>query len=759
MTDTTDNLVSRPLALMHQITALLDELATTPMTACSDTEVIEAAKLSEQIAMRTHFQGDQAILEISDRGVHRKVGKVSLSNFLNYDLRIAQPTMRIAHMKATARFHGLTGQPEEPKYPTLSAAYEKGLIGHTHLSAALEALDNIPNAVPHDKKAAAEATLGEKATEHIPADITKMGARILAHLDPDGQLVEEKERQQRRNLWINQSRVDGMAKLNGHLPPITRALWDTMLDAWAKPGMNNLGDAESPTGAIGDADPDQLAAAVKRDDRSQAQRNHDAMHVLLVSAMKEGVLGKTHRGLPVALIIKTFLQDLLAGAGYATTASGSTIPIPDLLSALGDIKDPNDLQQFLAVFSDAIDLPLYLGRSRRLASTEQRIASFSRTGGEVCSFPGCGQPASHSEMHHAKEDWANGGKTDITDLAPACGPHNRMVGPNPGQYTTGIYENGPLAGRCWWQLNAAPGMPANPKIVNDHPDITALYEQKLDQIREQIHGDHSDDTSGTATDRGAGATEPDATDVVDVEVVDAETADVEADAADADADAGGQAESVDADATIDDDVPAESDVDSDYAHEDAAPTVKAETPSDRGVSSDHQAPTADSSTIDNADRIDQDDDHDADICNQPGPAVDEYDSGADQSDPVEPRPSDQRDGPDATGDEHPDNPGVTNTGKIDLVIFDGDGVPITDDPDDPATAAGLERASRTRINVSDTATEGRARERLIRLGGIRASRVDVERELEELAAIGMNPRNSRIERVLAARLHHRLDTS
>jgi hypothetical protein len=600
---------------------------------------------------------------------------------------------------------------------------------------------------------------GEKATEHIPADITKMGARILAHLDPDGQLVEEKERQQRRNLWINQSRVDGMAKLNGHLPPITRALWDTMLDAWAKPGMNNLHDPESPTGAIGDADPDILAAAVKRDDRSQAQRNHDAMQVLLVSAMKEGVLGKTHRGLPVALIIKTFLQDLLAGAGYATTASGSTIPIPDLLSALGDIKDPNDLQQFLAVFSDAIDLPLYLGRSRRLASTEQRIASFSRTGGEVCSFPGCGQPASHSEMHHAKEDWANGGKTDITDLAPACGPHNRMVGPNPGQYTTGIYEDGPLAGRCWWQLNAAPGMPDNPKIVNDHPDITALYEQKLDQIRDQLHRDHT--TSGTDSDTGA--TEPDLeavdAEAVDAEAVDAETADIEADAADGDVN--GEAESVDSDATAGDlDDSASSDADSESDHEDAAPTVGAETLSDRGLSKDHPAPTADSTTVDSIDIEDSiDQDHESGVADQPEPAVDEYDSGAAHSDPVEPRPPDQRDGPDAAGDKHPDKPGVTDTGEIDLVIFDGDGVPITDDPDDPATAAGLDRASRTRIRVRDTTTGDQARERRIRDGGIRTSDADRERELEELAAIGMNPRNSRIERVLAARLHYRLDTS
>ncbi|MEP9391558.1 HNH endonuclease signature motif containing protein [Gordonia sp. VNK1] len=406
---------------------------------------------------------------------------------------------------------------------------------------------------------------------------------------------------------------------------------------------------------------------------------------------------------------------------------------------MGDIKDPNDLQQFLAVFSDAIDLPLYLGRARRLASTEQRIASFSRTGGEVCSFPGCGQPASHSEMHHAKEDWADGGKTDITDLAPACGPHNRMVGPNPGQYTTGIYEDGPLAGRCWWQLNAAPGMPENPKIVNDHPDITALYEQKLDQIRDQIHSDHN----GTDTGSGAGATEPADTDVVDADVVDAEavdaeTADIEAEAADGEA--RGEAED-----------------DTRHDHEGAAPTVEAETPCDRGVSSDHPAPAVDSSNI--VDSIDEGDDRKSGVAEQPEPGVDEFDSGAAHSDPVEPQPPDQRDGPDAVGGEHPDEPGVTGTGEIDLVIFDGDGVPITDDPDDPDTVAGLDRASRTRIRVRDTATESQARERRIRDGGFRTSDADRERELEELAAIGMNPRNSRIERVLAARLHYRLDTS
>ncbi|MGV9670968.1 hypothetical protein ACWDPV_10270 [Gordonia sp. NPDC003504] len=120
---------------------------------------------------------------------------------------------------------------------------------------------------------------------------------------------------------------------------------------------------------------------------------------------------------------------------------------------------------------------------------------------------------------------------------------------------------------------------------------------------------------------------------------------------------------------------------------------------------------------------------------------------------------DQRDRPDAIGDEHSGESGVIDTGEIDLVIFDGDGVAIADDPDDPATTAGLERASRTRIRVRDTTTEGQQRERRIRDGGIRTTTcANREREPEELAAIGMNPRNSGVERVLAARLHHRLDT-
>jgi hypothetical protein len=38
-------------------------------------------------------------------------------------------------------------------------------------------------------------------------------------------------------------------------------------------------------------------------------------------------------------------------------------------------------------------------------------------------------PAYGSQVHHAAKDWADDGQTNIDELGLACGPDNRMVGP------------------------------------------------------------------------------------------------------------------------------------------------------------------------------------------------------------------------------------------------------------------------------------------------------------------------------------------
>ncbi|MCV7228354.1 hypothetical protein H7J73_20280, partial [Mycolicibacterium komossense] len=68
---------------------------------------------------------------------------------------------------------------------------------------------------------------------------------------------------------------------------------------------------------------------------------------------------------------------------------------------------------------------LDLGRSKRIASADQRIVLHAKDRG--CTFPGCTVPGFLTEVHHAECDWADDGHTNINDLTLACGPHNRLV--------------------------------------------------------------------------------------------------------------------------------------------------------------------------------------------------------------------------------------------------------------------------------------------------------------------------------------------
>ncbi|WP_168705742.1 DUF222 domain-containing protein, partial [Gordonia paraffinivorans] len=80
------------------------------------------------------------------------------------------------------------------------------------------------------------------------------------------------------------------SKLTATLTPELRARLATFLDVWARPGMNNPNDPDSPTGSIQDADPERLEAA-QRDPRTPAQLNHDALNALLQAVFDDGLLG------------------------------------------------------------------------------------------------------------------------------------------------------------------------------------------------------------------------------------------------------------------------------------------------------------------------------------------------------------------------------------------------------------------------------------------------------------------------------------
>ena len=166
-------------------------------------------------------------------------------------------------------------------------------------------------------------------------------------------------------------------------------------------------------------------AAAARDIRTQRERQHDALKLALRQTLASGTLG-THRGLPVTAIVTMTLKDLEAGRGYAMTATGSRVSIRDA------IRMASHAHHYLTLFDDH-GRALYLGRSKRIASADQRIVLIARDRG--CSFPSCTRPATWSQAHHVT-DWIDGGTTDIDSLTFGCDMHHALVGTGPGKWAT-----------------------------------------------------------------------------------------------------------------------------------------------------------------------------------------------------------------------------------------------------------------------------------------------------------------------------------
>ncbi|MHC9297546.1 DUF222 domain-containing protein, partial [Mycobacterium sp. LTG2003] len=139
-------------------------------------------------------------------------------------------------------------------------------------------------------------------------------------------------------------------------------------------------------------------------------------------------------------------------------------PIPDV------IRLAAHAWHYLAVFDDATLVPLYFGRTKRIATPAQRLVLFARDRG--CTRPGCTAGGYRCQAHHAHQDWTVGGQTNIDELALACGPDNRLVAT--GKWTTTMRN-----GRCQW---TPPPLldTGQPRINTYHHPQTYLIESDED---------------------------------------------------------------------------------------------------------------------------------------------------------------------------------------------------------------------------------------------------------------------------------------
>ncbi|MFD4181469.1 DUF222 domain-containing protein [Rhodococcus sp. NPDC058514] len=414
------------------------------MTGLADGELTDTLQRLERSIRKASAVGHKLIVETAERSLPGKLGHKTVNKLLIGVLRIsaADAAARVTAAKSLGTWHALSGQPLPADLPETAAAQRDGEIGPDHATAIRKVIRKIPHTVSDTDVAVAEEILGELARSATPEDVENAGLDLLAHLNPDGNLTDAKDRKRRRGVKIGRQDTDLMSPIAGELDPKTRALLDPILAKWARPGMNNPDDPESPTGDAEhpNVDRDALVAAAARDTRTTAQRNHDAFTAMFTALLESGTLG-SHRGLPVTTIITMTVSQLEQATGVVTTASGGIVPIKDALT-LAEKSHP------VLVLFDHNGRPLHFGRTKRLAQAAQRLSLIAAEGG--CTGPGCAAPATMTAGHH-RRDYSKGGKTDIDELTLACDCCHAMVKDGPGGWMTRTAPDGTeYAGRTEW---------------------------------------------------------------------------------------------------------------------------------------------------------------------------------------------------------------------------------------------------------------------------------------------------------------------
>ncbi|RMB78494.1 HNH endonuclease [Rhodococcus sp. SBT000017] len=376
-----------------------------------------------------------------------------------------------------------SGEVLPPLLPHTAAALRAGLLDAKHVQMIREFFRHLPRDVDPQTRELAEQQLVGFASTRRPDDFAPLVANLDSILNPDGDYDEDgkpPKPPKRRDafFYLGEQGADGMSEGEFCVDPELRAYLEALFSKAAKPGMYNPADGKpivdddetdgtttpqpDPTGRDAGAsdeglwggsgcdgdgncaggiecgcgtDSDDTAeakkkaaahdAAAARDIRTPRERQHDALKLALRHTLASGTLG-THRGLPVTAIVTMTLRDLEAGRGYAKTATGSRISIRDA------IRMASHAHHYLTIFDDH-GRALYLGRSKRIASADQRIVLIARDRG--CSFPSCTRPATWCQAHHVT-DWIDGGNTDIDSLTFGCDMHHALVGTGPGKWAT-----------------------------------------------------------------------------------------------------------------------------------------------------------------------------------------------------------------------------------------------------------------------------------------------------------------------------------
>jgi uncharacterized protein DUF222/HNH endonuclease len=332
------------------------------------------------------------LVEIESRGVMELFGYRSAARLFEHlaDVPKSAAETVVKRARALTSSRNLDGTPTPAVAPATGAAAADGRLSNPMI----DTIVGVVTQLPPEHRDEAEQHLLTFAEDAGHKQVAALGARIVAHLDPDGTEPDEAEPAiPSRELSLRRKRT-GVWELNGRFDDETGMRASALLDSLAQRRSTYEGpDLRSPQERYGDAFSDAIDLALNTPElpMQAGERAH--------------------------VMVAVSLEDLKSGIGKAILGDTGTISAAEARIHACDCK------LIPAVLGKKSE-PLDLGRQTRLITTGIRHALYLRDRG--CAFPGCHRPPRHCQGHHIRH-WADGGPTELSNLVLMCAHHHRLL--------------------------------------------------------------------------------------------------------------------------------------------------------------------------------------------------------------------------------------------------------------------------------------------------------------------------------------------
>ncbi|CAA9268482.1 MAG: hypothetical protein AVDCRST_MAG54-2856 [uncultured Actinomycetospora sp.] len=299
----------------------------------------------------------------------------------------------------------LSGQPLPARLPATATVFAAGEIGPDHVVIIRRTMGRIDTLEHFDPvvRSESEATLAEGATRLSPDALTRLAARVLAYLDPDGAAPDERE--ERDDELLISSRRDGSLRMTATFRGAMNAeiVREGFAAASTPAGPDDDRKLENRQAAaltefvLGAQGPGGLLANDQPvEPEPEPEVEPEVENALIPAPRRPEPPAALRRQAPRALgrPLLTITMDhrwLQQAIGHGTLDSGALV---DAATVRRWACDAEIIPLVLGSKSE----PLDVGRLARTATDAIRRALNLRDGG--CVFPGCTRPPRRCHAHH-----------------------------------------------------------------------------------------------------------------------------------------------------------------------------------------------------------------------------------------------------------------------------------------------------------------------------------------------------------------------